>query len=140
MIGVPKLGSTKSLIDRSAMGLSVICGVHCLLVPILALGVPVLSETDVFGERAHLWLLLAAVPLSIAALVLSRRHHPNRWVTAGIIVGLTLLTSGVLAHEVLGHGLVEVTVTLLGAGILLVAHFLNLRLHGLEPTSASGGH
>ena len=115
--------------DRGAIGLSSLCAVHCLLFPLLALGVPVLSEADLFGGRVHLWLLIAAVPLSFAALLVSQRHHPNRWVAVGIISGLLLLTGGVLAHELLGHGAVEVAVTVLGSAVLLVAHFANLRLH-----------
>lgn len=130
----------RSWFDRGAMSLSVVCALHCLLLPIVAIGVPVLSETALFGERAHLWLLIAAVPLSVAALITSQRHHPNRWVAAGIVSGLVLLGGGVIAHEAFGHGMVEVSVTLAGAGVLLLAHLANLRLHRMEPSAAHSGH
>lgn len=40
-----------------------------------------------------------------------------------------MLSSGVALHELLGHGQVEVVVTLIGAAVLLLTHIYNLRLH-----------
>ncbi|MCR9278257.1 MAG: MerC domain-containing protein [Pseudomonadaceae bacterium] len=116
-------------LDRFAVGLSFACAVHCLVLPVVAIGVPILAETGWLGSSAHVWMLLLAAPISLAALALSWRHHHNRAITTGIIVGLLLLSSGVALHEILGHGRIEVAVTLIGAMILLLTHIYNLRLH-----------
>jgi len=110
-------------LDGAAVGLSALCLIHCLALPILVAGLPFLAQ---FSEgHLHAQMLVVVLPLSIVALGLGFRHHRNiRIITAGI-VGMLILTLGAtVAHDQLGL-LADRTFTVVGALVLAAAHFYN---------------
>lgn len=111
--------------DRVAIGLSVLCMVHCVGVSFAAVMAPALGLLFVRTEHEVHWVLLGvAVPLSVIALWRGyRRHHRSGCVALGV-VGLVLMTLGV--SHLLARAL-ETPLTLIGVTLLLVAHLQNLR-------------
>lgn len=116
-----------ALLDRSAILLSMICVVHCLALPVAIIMLPALSAYWFADEYFHLLLLYLVLPTSVIALGLGcRRHRMFKmmvWGSAGL---LCLSVAVLLGHDRLGE-LDEKGLTLLGAGLVVVAHIYNFR-------------
>ncbi|WP_444927983.1 MerC family mercury resistance protein [Microbulbifer sp. TRSA002] len=111
---------------RDTLGIlaSGLCLLHCLLTPLL----PVLGGLGILGalqedQFLHLLLLVPVVILALASFPASCRRHQRY---AVMIVGFSgaLLLVGALYIE----GVWELVASVLGAGLLIVAHWVNLRL------------
>ncbi len=117
-----KLSST---IDTTAVGLSLACAAHCLLLPALLAFTPTLAATVFANENFHLWLLLAVIPTSLIALTLGCRQHRNHSVLALGAVGIALMClAAILGHDLLGE-ITEKTLTLTGASLIAIGHIKN---------------
>jgi len=110
-------------LDGAAVGLSALCLIHCLALPLVVAGLPFLAQ---FAEgHLHKQMLVVVLPLSIIALGLGFRHHRNSRIVVTGIVGMTLLSIGAtVAHENWGL-LADRSFTIFGALILATAHFYN---------------
>ncbi|MDO8411427.1 MAG: MerC domain-containing protein [Phenylobacterium sp.] len=108
--------STARLLDGSAIGLSGLCLIHCLVLPVAAAFAPLLG---LWGEAewVHLAFVVLAAPLSVGALLLTqpRRLGPISLAAAG----LALLVVGLLYHEA------ETFLTVAGGLALASAHLMN---------------
>lgn len=115
------------LLDRMGMSLSILCLVHCLLFPLIALMLPVLGSTLFLHETTVHWILLGfALPVSLIAFRHGYRFHGD-WPTMVIgLLGLVFLTVGV--SHLLGHES-EFFLTVPGALLLFIAHLRNWRHH-----------
>lgn len=67
--------STAAVFDASAIGLSLLCLVHCLLLPVAAAFLPLLGAWAQ-AEWVHVALVLVACPLAGSALWRSHRRAP----------------------------------------------------------------
>ena len=123
--------STKSLgplADKSAIGLSLLCALHCLLLPVAVATLPAVSSLGLDDEAFHLWLVVVVLPISAFALLLGCRKHGRMFVLAIGGLGLAVLVSTpLLGHALLGES-GERLLTLTGALLIAVAHVKNYRL------------
>lgn len=120
--------ATRPWADRAAMGLSGLCAVHCLLLPLAISLMPALAGLGLDDEAFHLWMVLVVLPISIYALFSGCRKHKNASVLALGFTGLGLLiTALALGHDALGET-GERAATLLGALLVAGAHIKNYRL------------
>lgn len=112
-----------SWIDRSALGLSGLCLVHCLAGSLL---LAALSITGGFmwSHEVHMIGLVVAIPLAAFGLWRGVQRH-GRWLAAALGgLGLGLMTGALFA----AHGAAsEIFYTVLGVSLLGIAHLLNLR-------------
>ena len=115
-------GPDRSWIDRSAMGLSGLCVVHCLAGSVLLAG---LSATGgLWNHEVHAIGLAIALPLAIFALVRGIRMHKHHIVGVLGGAGLALMAGSLfLTHG----GFEEIAVSVCGVLLLASAHLLNLR-------------
>ena len=114
--------------DKASIGLSSICAVHCLVLPVLVALFPSLMVAGMQDERIHLGLLVLVVPVSAFALIMGcRQHRQLPIVCLGLVGILVLLFSALFGHDWGGEAM-EVTGTLLGAGLVACSHVLNFRL------------
>ncbi len=111
-------------LDGVAVTASVLCLIHCLVLPVLLVALPVLVTMLAVPESFRTFAFILALPTSVLAMTLGRRRHKLRWplVVAGI--GLTLLGVGtfLIASEA-----AERVDTSMGAVLLAVAHVGNWR-------------
>ncbi len=111
--------------DRWAIGLSALCLVHCLSIPVALLLFPVVAHNLIDHQSWVHWALLAlALPLSAYALLTGYRRHRYRPVLILGGIGISLMFIGV------GHlaGLQwELPLTVAGAALLAYAHVENMR-------------
>ncbi len=110
-------------LDGAAVGLSALCLIHCLALPLLVAGLPFLAQ---FSEgHLHAQMLVVVIPLSVVALGLGFRHHRSKRILfAGAIGMLTLIVGATLAHSQLGL-VADRIFTIAGAIVLASAHFYN---------------
>ncbi|WDA42265.1 MerC domain-containing protein [Erythrobacter sp. BLCC-B19] len=114
--------SRRRRLDYLGIGLAGLCAVHCLLtlviVSALGLGGHFLLEENIHRIGLGLALVVAAVAMGWG-LVRHRRALP--FVIA--LGGLALMAAALIVP----HGTNEFVLTLLGVGLVSVAHWLNLR-------------
>ena len=120
---VQSKSKSSNWLDGVAVGLSALCLIHCLALPLLVAGLPFLAQ---FSEgHLHAQMLVLVLPLSIVALGLGFRHHRNTWIVlAGVLGMLILVVGATVAHSELGLS-ADRAFTIVGALILATAHFYN---------------
>lgn len=116
--------SAMDWLDRTAIGASFLCLIHCAGIPLLLAALPALSRIIALPESFHLWMLAFAIPTSTIALLAARRAHgANRPLLLGGF-GLALM---VTAAAVFPEAAAETPLTMAGGLFLAAAHVLNLR-------------
>ncbi len=124
--------STQALLrpmaDKAAIGVSFLCVLHCLALPIAAASLPVISALGLDDEIFHLWLIVIVLPLSVFALTLGCRVHGNMKVLSLGMLGLGILClAPLVGHDLLGE-LGEKGLTVAGAALIAVSHLRNFLL------------
>jgi hypothetical protein len=110
-------------LDVSALSLSGLCLVHCLLLPMVAAFVPALVVVS-HAEWVHTAFLLVALPTTGLALWSVNRHHrPPLGLLALASMGLVCLLLGALDWPA-GY---EEQITVAGSLLLVTAHVWNWR-------------
>ena len=115
-----------SLLDRAAIALSGLCLVHCLTLPLIVAGVPLLAQFG--GNHLHAQVLIVVLPVSLFAFALGFRRHGNKAVVvSGLAGALLLLLGATFVHDNLG--LAADRMTTVAASLMLAAsHYVNNRL------------
>lgn len=117
----------QAISDKTAIGLSALCALHCLALPVLVVMLPSLTAWNLASEEAHLWLLVAVIPVSVYALTMGCRKHKQFNILLLGMIGLALLIIAAwLGHDILGE-IVEKTVLTIGAAVIAMSHLLNQR-------------
>lgn len=115
------------VVDKAAIGVSLVCVVHCLSIPfILAFG-PALNLWFWGSEGFHLALLLVVIPLSLVAFGLGYRFHRNRKMLVPGILGLAVVTLSAILETFLIGPITAAIITTSGGALLIFAHLLNLK-------------
>jgi len=94
---------SRSFLDQTAVALAVICGIHCLVTPILLVSLPLLATTFWVDENFHLWMLLLVIPTTALAMASGCRRHKDKWVIALAAVGIAFLIVALVTERVT-HG------------------------------------
>lgn len=114
--------------DRLGIGLSGLCALHCLALPLLIALLPLWS----FGETLHTWLhpvfAVLLIPVTWFAVRSVYREKRPRRIAGYLIVGLALVWLAIPAHLLLGE-LSETLVTLVGSLFLIAGHWQNWKTH-----------
>jgi len=114
-------------LDKSSVGLSTVCAVHCLLMPVAVVMLPSLAALPFADERFHVLLVFFVLPLSTVALTMGCRKHKSWRVMAVGVVGLALLVRAALGgHDLFGE-LIEKSATVIGAGLVALSLVMNFR-------------
>ncbi len=117
-----------AILDRSAIGLSTLCILHCLALPIALVMAPSVSAFWFAEEQFHTMLLYVVLPTSVIALTLGCKQHKSRttlmWGFAGLFI---LISAAALGHDWIGEA-GEKLFTFIGAIMVMVSHVLNFRM------------
>ena len=114
-------------LDRSAITLSVICAVQCMLLPITAIMLPTFSLLPFSEEFFHSALLFFVIPISAFAMLIGCKKHKSYDVVGYGLIGLSLLiVSAVWGHDLFGET-GEIVSTFFGSSILAFGHIQNQR-------------
>lgn len=119
--------TAKGHIDKISIGLSALCAVHCLVLPILAGVLPSLAAVTAHHDHFHTMMLVLVIPLSGLALGTGWLRHRDGIVLALGLCGIGLmLFATTLSHDLLGHAS-ERWITVVGSFLLAAGHFRNFR-------------
>lgn len=123
MIDAQKLG------DKTAIGLSLLCLVHCLALPVIFMLLPTFAGITFFTDESfHRWMLYAVIPVSSAALLIGYSHHKKLQTLLIGLLGIIILVVAVsLGHDILGR-MGEVVLTVAGSLAMTLGHIVNYRL------------
>ena len=142
-------------LDGLAMSLAGVCGIHCLLMPVLLIGFPLLGSSFFSHVAFHQWMLMAVLPTTGLAVLLGCRQHKDFLVFLLSIGGFALLCFAAFGH---GHEHPhpstastewfsrESILTSLGGLVMVSAHLRNFLLcrkanrEGSRDSSCSCGH
>jgi len=110
-------------LDGAAVTLSALCLAHCLALPFVIAGLPLLAQ---YAEgHLHAQMLVIILPMSILAIGLGFRRHRNlRIVLCGALGMLLLVIGATVAHAQLGLT-ADRLFTIAGSLVLATAHFFN---------------
>ena len=120
-----------SLLDRIGATGSLVCAVHCALLPLLFALLPSLGIAEWMGDGFELGFVVFASLFGLAILAWSYRRHRALRALGLLLPGLLALWVGLLLPA-LHHSLVPHAVVMTFGGTLVgLAHLANLRLnHG----------
>ncbi len=125
------------MLDGIAVSLAGVCGVHCLLLPLLLIAFPIIGSSFFVNAAFHKWMLAAVLPTTGLAIFLGCRRHKDLPVILLSIGGFALLCLGILnhghSHDHVGHAghhwfSMESILTTLGGIVMVSAHVRNFRL------------
>lgn len=117
--------ASTSTLDASAIGLSGLCLIHCLALPVFTAVLPI-AGTLAEAEWIHKLLVLLALPVSGLVVWTSLKTEQNILLIGCITAGLALLLGAVFI-EVLHD--VETLLTVAGASLLASAHGYRFPTH-----------
>ncbi len=124
--------SPAARLDMFAVGLSTLCVLHCVALPVLVALMPVVGQAAE-NELVHRVLVLLAVPVSLRVIWKTRPVNDNRLFVGAALLGLALL---LLAAFVEGVSRFEEPITIAGAVLLGSAHIW----HWLRRCGRGGVH
>ena len=127
----------KSSWDRLGIALSLACLVHCLLLPVAVVAMPVIAAQWLHPDSVHSLMAMVLLPVALLALVPGLRLH-RKWGVAGAMAGgLGLVSTAAFAGEGSVAHEWAVLLTVAGGMILVLAHSINLRLCRSCPACAA---
>lgn len=109
--------------DTVGQILSAVCAVHCVTMPLFLTIAP--AAASVLGG-AHPLLLALVIGVAVWSFVPGYRCHRSRLVAGLAFTGISLLA--VAAFIFHGHLLLETSVSLVGASVMMTAHWQNRKL------------
>lgn len=113
----------QTLWDRLGIGLSGLCAIHCLLVPVIVSLIPLWPAFEEFHEYTHLIFFLAIAP----AVILSVKNRKQLQAVSGyLFVGLAIIFAAWFFNDKLGD-IGEAGVTLVGSMLLIRGHWINYK-------------
>ena len=113
--------------DRIAIGLSAVCLVHCLAVPILVAVLPIAAISFGNSQHFHGLMLWLVVPTSIAGFGLGYRLHRRIGLVLAGAGGVVILAAAATYGHTTWRESFEVSVSVAGSLLLGTAHWLNFR-------------
>lgn len=133
-------GATRSVLDRLGAAGSLLCALHCALLPLLIAVLPSLGVAAWLGDGFERGFVLFATLLGLFSVVWGYRRHGAVRALGLLLPGLAVLWIGVL-YDPLHHALVPHAIAMTFGGTLVgLAHLANLRLNHGHVHDASCAH
>jgi hypothetical protein len=128
------------LLDRIGATGSLVCAVHCALLPLLIALLPSLGIATWLGDDFERGFVIFATLFGLAILAWSYRRHRTLRALALLLPGLAALWAAI-SFPPLHHALVPHAVVMTFGGTLVgLAHLANLRLNHGHVHDASCAH
>jgi len=114
--------------DKFAIGLSLLCTLHCFALPLFMLLLPTVSVLLLKDEGFHFYMVMMVLPISSFALWIGyNQHHNFKVIMLGISGLITLCITVFAGHELIGET-TEKLLTLLGSSFICYSHYLNYKV------------
>ena len=128
------------LIDRLGAYGSILCAVHCALLPIVIALLPSTLVALVGNDRLELAFVVFASAIGLFSLAWGYRRHRAVRALSLLLPGLAVLWFGVL-HQPLHQSVIPHAIAMTIGGTLVgLAHLANLRLNHMHVHNATCAH
>ena len=122
----------KERIDKIGMGLSLVCLIHCLLLPVLLATIPFIAFLSFMKlPLTETIMIVFAITNALFAITSNFHKHKNYIVPGFFLAGIILLLMNFLAHKFVQTNEYVITI---GAGLIGVGHIINHKLCSTCPT------
>ena len=111
--------------DFVGIGLSVLCLVRCLALPVLIAFAPAILHGLPGDDVTHRALAVAIGLVGFLAFRSGYKVHGRRWVLAAFITGLLLVSTAAILGGAVLRGYGEAAMTVCGGLLLVSAHLVN---------------
>tara|TARA_B100000214_G_scaffold125875_1_gene89494 strand:+ start:828 stop:1226 length:399 start_codon:yes stop_codon:yes gene_type:complete len=120
--------TTQEYSDKTAISLSVICLMHCLLMPSFLVLLSSYVSLSYNNELVHYAILFLAIPISFYALLTGAKNHKSyTYLVWGLIGLFTLIFAVTLGVQLWGE-FGEKLITSMGAILVAFSHYKNYKL------------
>jgi len=122
------IGATTKLRTASdfiGIGLSLLCLIHCLALPVLIAFAPAILHNLPGDDLTHRSLAVAIALVGFLAFRSGYRVHRRRRVLVAFVAGLVLVSIAALLGDQVLTGYGEATITVCGGILLVTAHLVN---------------
>jgi len=137
MLRIPSL---RHLLDRFGATGSLLCAVHCAVIPMLLALAPSLGLSLWLSDGVEGAIVVFVSVLGLFSLVWGFRRHGAMRALGLLVPGLVLLWAGVLIDRLHHDPVPHAIVMTLGGLLVGVAHLVNLRLNHVHVHDASCAH
>lgn len=120
----------QKIIDNLGITISSVCTIHCVLLPAIFIIAP---YSFLASHEFHEALIYFILPCAAIAFVLGCRKHGDLKVAVMGTLGVMLLASSLLFHEIFhaeehSEELITVLITIAGSVMLILSHLRNRKL------------
>ena len=120
----------QKIIDNLGITVSSVCAIHCVMLPLIFLIAP---YSFLASHEFHETLIYFILPCAFIAFVLGCRRHKDIKVAVMGALGIMLLGSALLMHDILhsnqhSEEFTTVLITVCGSILLVFSHLRNRRL------------
>ena len=120
----------QKIIDNLGITVSSVCAIHCLLLPAIFLIAP---YSFLASHEFHETLIYFILPCAAIAFILGCRKHGDVRVAIMGTLGLMLLASSLLFHDIFhaeehSEELITVLISIAGSVMLILSHLRNRKL------------
>ncbi len=137
---MPLPAALRQYLDRFGATGSLLCAVHCAVLPALLAIAPSLGLSFWLSDSVELTVVIFVTVLGLASLLWGYYRHRALRALVVLVPGLALLWAGLL-HAELHHSQVPHAIVMTLGGVLVaLAHLLNLRLNHHHVHDASCAH
>ena len=132
--------TTRSLLDRLGAVGSLLCAIHCALLPLVIAVLPSLGIAAWLGDDFERGFVIFATLLGLFSVIWGYRRHGAVRALGLLLPGLAVLWTGIL-YDPLHHALVPHALAMTFGGTLVgLAHLANLRLNHVHVHNATCAH
>ena len=120
----------QKIIDNLGITISSVCAIHCVLLPAIFIIAP---YSFLASHEFHEALIYFILPCAAIAFILGCRKHGDIKVAIMGTLGVMLLASSLLFHDIFhaeehSEELITVLITIAGSVILILSHLRNRKL------------
>jgi uncharacterized membrane protein YjjP (DUF1212 family) len=120
----------QKIIDNLGITISSVCAIHCVLLPAIFIIAP---YSFLASHEFHEALIYFILPCAAIAFVLGCRKHGDVKVAIMGTLGVILLASSLLFHDIFhaeehSEDLITVLITIAGSAMLILSHLRNRKL------------
>ena len=120
----------QKIIDNLGITISSVCAIHCVLLPAIFIIAP---YSFLASHEFHEALIYFILPCAAIAFILGCRKHGDLKVAVMGTLGVILLASSLLFHEIFhaeehSEELITVLITIAGSVMLILSHLRNRKL------------
>lgn len=115
--------------DKIGIFLSAACLIHCMLVPVGLIFIPLSVMAYIDTEWLHILLAILTVPIAYYAMKRGFTHHRSRSPILLSVLGISCLWAALFIEK--PHWL-EISIVLIGAAFNISAHLTNQKMTHLK--------